>query len=82
MEMRQLFVGRIKSGDWRRPAGWFLGAALLSVTAFNGIRAFLLNAHAPLSLMVYAFSTQEEVFTQGIFPAFEQAWEAETGPDR
>jgi ABC-type sulfate transport system substrate-binding protein len=30
-------------------------------------------------LVVYAFSTQEEVFTQGIFPAFEQAWESETG---
>jgi sulfate transport system substrate-binding protein len=27
-------------------------------------------------LVVYAFSTQEEILTQGIFPAFEQSWEA------
>ena len=32
-------------------------------------------------LVIYAFSTQEEVLTQGIFPAFERAWEAETGQD-
>jgi sulfate transport system substrate-binding protein len=32
-------------------------------------------------LVVYAFSTQEEILTQTIFPAFEQSWEAETGRD-
>jgi sulfate transport system substrate-binding protein len=32
-------------------------------------------------LVVYAFSTQEEVLTQDIFPVFEQIWEAETGRD-
>jgi sulfate transport system substrate-binding protein len=32
-------------------------------------------------LVVYAFSTQEEVLTQSILPAFEAAWEAETGRD-
>jgi ABC-type sulfate transport system substrate-binding protein len=31
--------------------------------------------------VVYALSTQEEVFTQAIFPAFEREWEAETGRD-
>jgi len=30
---------------------------------------------------VYAFSTQEEGLTQRLFPAFERAWEAETGQD-
>lgn len=65
--------------DWRRLAGWLLGAALLIVTAYYGGRAVLTNAHAPVRLVVYAFSTQEEVLTQGIFPAFEQVWEAETG---
>jgi sulfate transport system substrate-binding protein len=29
--------------------------------------------------VVYAFSSQEEALTQGIFPAFQQTWEAETG---
>jgi ABC-type sulfate transport system substrate-binding protein len=27
-----------------------------------------------IQLIVYAFSTQEEVFTQGIFPAFDRQW--------
>jgi sulfate transport system substrate-binding protein len=40
-----------------------------------------LNDNQSIRLIVYAFSTQEEVLTQGIFPAFEQAWEAETGKD-
>jgi sulfate transport system substrate-binding protein len=31
--------------------------------------------------VVYAFSTHEEVLTQSIFPAFEEAWESETGQD-
>lgn len=30
---------------------------------------------------MYGFSTQEEVLTQSIYPAFERSWEAETGRD-
>jgi sulfate transport system substrate-binding protein len=45
---------------------------------WNGIQV---NKGRPLHLVVYAFSTQREVLTQGIFPAFEQAWESETGRD-
>ncbi len=67
--------------DWRRPASWLLGAALLIVIASYGARAILVNSHGPVRLVVYAFSTQEEVLTQGIFPAFEEYWEAETGRD-
>lgn len=71
----------IEKEGWRRLASWLLGAALLAILAFYALRAVLNNRHAPLHLVVYAFSTQEEVFSQGIFPAFEQAWEAETGRD-
>jgi sulfate/thiosulfate transport system substrate-binding protein len=39
----------------------------------------LTDRNGPVRLVVYAFSTQEEVLTQAIFPAFEAAWEAETG---
>jgi ABC-type sulfate transport system substrate-binding protein len=52
-----------------------LGAA----TAYGQIR--LASGKGPVRLVVYAFSTQEEVLSQGIFPAFEAAWEAETGRD-
>jgi len=65
--------------DWRRPTGWLLGAALLVVVLYYGGRAILVNSHGPVRLVVYAFSTQEEALTQGIFPAFEETWETETG---
>ena len=70
-----------KSRDWRRPAGWLLGIGLLIVGVYFGVRSVLVNAHGPVRLVVYAFSTQEEALTQGIFPAFEQMWEAETGKE-
>jgi ABC-type sulfate transport system substrate-binding protein len=71
----------LRGGSWRRPASWLLAAVLLIVVAYYGARALLVDAHGPVHLVVYAFSTQEESFTQGIFPAFEQAWEAQTGRD-
>jgi sulfate transport system substrate-binding protein len=67
--------------DWRRIAGWGLGVALLIIVAFYAGQALLSSAHGPAKLVVYAFSTQEEVLTQSIFPAFERTWEAETGRD-
>lgn len=66
---------------WRRLASWGLGAALLVLVAFYGGRTVVSKARGPVKLVVYAFSTQEEVLTQGIFPTFEEAWEAETGRD-
>jgi ABC-type sulfate transport system substrate-binding protein len=68
----------LRSGHWRRLAAGLLGIGILVVVTVFG-RAALANTRDPVRLVVYAFSTQEEVLTQGIFPAFEQAWEAETG---
>ena len=59
--------------------GWIFGTILLALALFYLGRALLSNSQGPVHLIVYAFSTQEEVFTQGIFPAFEQKWGAETG---
>jgi sulfate transport system substrate-binding protein len=67
--------------DWRRLASWGLGVALIILLAFYGGRTVVSKARGPVKLVVYAFSTQEEVLTQGIFLAFEEAWEAETGRD-
>lgn len=39
------------------------------------------GSHPPVKLVVYGFSTQEEVFDQRVFPAFEAIWEAKTGRD-
>jgi sulfate transport system substrate-binding protein len=58
-----------------------LGAALLLLAAFYGGHNVFSKNQGPVRLVVYAFSTQKEVLTQSIFPAFEEAWEAETGRD-
>ena len=49
------------------------------VLIFFGGQAIMAKEHAPVHLVVYAFSTQEEVLSQGILPAFEKAWKAQTG---
>jgi sulfate transport system substrate-binding protein len=67
--------------DWRRLASQGLSVALLLLAAFYGGRNVFSKNQGPVRLVVYAFSTQEEVLTQNIFPTFEQAWEAETGRD-
>ena len=60
---------------------WLFGSILLSFLGYSIWSGIQLNNNQHQRLIVYAFSTQEEVLTQGIFPAFEQAWEAETGKD-
>jgi ABC-type sulfate transport system substrate-binding protein len=77
--MKNRFVRWFGGEGWRRPASWLLGAALVVILVIYGVRAVLVDANAPVRLVVYAFSTQEAAFTQGVFPAFEAAWEAETG---
>jgi sulfate transport system substrate-binding protein len=37
------------------------------------------GSRPPVKLVVYGFSTQEEVFNQSIFPAFEKSWQTKTG---
>lgn len=61
---------------------WLIGILVIAVfmgVAYFGVRANLARQGGPLNLVVYAFSTQEEVLTQTIFPEFEKDWEARTG---
>ncbi|HSJ58123.1 MAG TPA: extracellular solute-binding protein [Anaerolineae bacterium] len=67
-----------KDADWCYRIGSMAGIALLAAAFVYG-RLALARAEGPVRLQVYAFSTQEEVLTQEIFPAFEKAWEEETG---
>ena len=78
--MKQSLIRRIKSQEWRRRAGWVLGVALL-IAVILYCRATVATKSAPIRLVVYGFSTQQEVMTQGIFAAFEQEWQATTGKD-
>jgi ABC-type sulfate transport system substrate-binding protein len=78
--MKHLVVRCISDKDWRCRAVSSLGLALLIAVVIYG-RIALSSAPTSTRLVVYAFSTQEEVLTQSIFPAFEEAWKAETGQD-
>lgn len=67
--------------DSKRPrwVRWVLAIALLIAAAYVGGRLMVASSHGPVRLVVYAFSTQEEALTQGIFPVFEEIWESDTG---
>lgn len=67
--------------DWRRSSIWVIVAAALFITLYYGGQAIFFNQHRPIKLVVYGFSTQEEVLTHSVFPAFEKEWEAEHGQD-
>ncbi|HMR64387.1 MAG TPA: extracellular solute-binding protein [Anaerolineae bacterium] len=67
--------------SWRTLSNWVLGWLIVIVILFYTSQAILADSRGPVRLVVYAFSTQEEVLTQEIFPAFERTWEAETGRD-
>ncbi len=75
--MKGSLVGFRKGGARRRQVAWVLGGALLVAAAAYGWVS-LNAAKSPVRLVVYALSTQEEVLTQGIFPAFEREWEGQT----
>ena len=53
----------------------------LTLILFLGGQTIFAREDVHVHLVVYAFSTQEEAFTQGIFPAFEHQWEAENEQD-
>ena len=72
---------RKSNKEWGHPLIWLLGVILLGIFIYLGWGGIRLSDDRPLHLVVYAFSTQEEVLLHGIFPVFEQAWEAETGKD-
>jgi ABC-type sulfate transport system substrate-binding protein len=71
----------IEGKGWPPIVKWGLSIALLIVVAFCAWRAVYTTNHGPVKIIVYAFSTQEEVFTHEILPAFEQEWETKTGRD-
>lgn len=67
--------------SWTRPVSWVLGIALVGVCLYYVIKIPLARMDKTVQLTVYAFSTQQEVLSQAIFPAFEEAWESEHDQD-
>ena len=78
--MRDWLVRCIRDRDWRCKIGGAFALALLIAVVIYG-RIVRSAAPATGRLVVYAFSTQQEVLNQAIFPAFKEAWLAETGEE-
>lgn len=72
-------VRPLKVESWHQLISWLLLALLVVLIVRYGIQHFLTATDGPVNLVVYASSTQEEVCTQALFPAFEAAWEQENG---
>ena len=60
---------------------WVAGFLAVIFTLYYGLQTIFFRDRLPVHLVIYASSVQEEVLSQGIFPAFEESWEAETGRD-
>jgi len=56
---------------------WLSVFLLLFAAIYFGYKVLSARVEATTRLIVYAFSTQEEVLTQGIFPVFKELWEAQ-----
>lgn len=67
--------------NWPVVISAFLIILLMFVIFSVGQRANAYYFQLPSKLIIYAFSTQEEVFSEGILPAFEHAWESESGQE-
>ena len=63
-------VPKISDKNWGHPLNWFFGAIVVGILAYviwAGIRT---DDKKSLRLIVYAFSTQEEVHHPGHFSCF------------
>jgi sulfate transport system substrate-binding protein len=70
----------LRDNEWRRRTFFALGIALLAAATVLG-RYMVADSQGPVRLVVYGFSSQQDVMTQSVLPSFERAWEAETGRD-
>lgn len=67
--------------NWPLLVSPVLISLLLFVIFYYGRQANAFYEQLPARLIIYSFSTQEEVFTKDILPEFEKSWESETGQE-
>jgi sulfate transport system substrate-binding protein len=58
---------------------WCVLAAIFIVVLAYAVWAVFLQERMPVHLIVYASNVQQEALVRGIFPAFKEKWQAETG---
>ncbi|MDF1500107.1 MAG: extracellular solute-binding protein [Anaerolineales bacterium] len=74
-------TGQTAGSNRSRFFDWIILAAVVAVLVAYWLLSVSRKSHEPIRLMIYAFSTQEEVLNREVFPAFEAAWEAENEHD-
>lgn len=78
---QKISVNRPSTPLFYRLSIYLIVALLMGLVLYHGGSAMVAGSRPPVKLVIYGFSTQEEVFNQRIFPAFEAIWEAKTGRD-
>jgi sulfate transport system substrate-binding protein len=78
MKNIRLYINR---ENWPQLVSGVLITLIVVVIFYYGQQANAAHEQPPVKLIVYAFSTQEEALSQGILPAFEKSWEADTGQE-
>lgn len=63
------------------PLAYILIIFSLLLLIFFTVKSMVTRADAPVHLVVYAYSTMDEVMQQAVFPEFEEQWEAEHGTE-
>lgn len=66
---------------WRPPRLFVALVLLVAAVVLLALYARASDPSQPVQLIVYAFSTQEECYSQRLFPDFERLWEAEQQRD-
>lgn len=78
--MKAFLIRCVTDIEWRRRTFFAIGLTLLAAATLLG-RYMVADSQGPVRLVVYGFSSQQDVMTQSVLPSFERAWEAETGRD-
>lgn len=78
---QKISVNRPSTPVFYRLFVYLIVALLMGLVLYHGGSVMIAGLRPPVKLVVYGFSTQEDVFNQRIFPAFETIWEAKTGRD-
>lgn len=77
----QMLESPITTNGLRKSLLLLLSLLVATAVIYYGGRALFAGRRSPVKLIVYGFSTQEKIFREQIFPAFEKEWEAANGRD-
>lgn len=74
-------VGHPSAPGYYRFTIYLIVAVALGYILYHGAAGLISGHRPPVKLIVYGFSTQEDILSQQLFPTFEKAWEAKSNRD-